>query len=99
MRLLITDSGCAFTIEQRQLKNTCKVIDIEKFIAQFISFNLNKCSHYIDFLSNEAKGVKNIIGAETLDSFVEQLEKPRRILLMIQGDEEIRDKDSLMGLF
>ncbi|WP_163580996.1 NADP-dependent phosphogluconate dehydrogenase [Gracilibacillus saliphilus] len=37
-----------------------------------------------DFLNNEAKG-KNFVGAETIEEFVESLEKPRKIMLMVQA--------------
>ncbi|SHN27994.1 NADP-dependent phosphogluconate dehydrogenase [Gracilibacillus kekensis] len=37
-----------------------------------------------DFLNNEAKG-KNFIGAKTIEEFVESLEKPRKIMLMVQA--------------
>jgi len=36
------------------------------------------------FLENEAKG-KNFVGSETLEQFVASLEKPRKILLMVQA--------------
>lgn len=37
-----------------------------------------------DFLNNEAKG-KNFVGTETLESFVDSLEKPRKIMLMVKA--------------
>ncbi len=37
-----------------------------------------------DFLNNEAKG-KNFVGAETIEEFVDSLEKPRKIMLMVQA--------------
>lgn len=37
-----------------------------------------------DFLNNEAKG-KNFVGAETIEEFVNSLEKPRKIMLMVQA--------------
>ncbi|GAA0289156.1 6-phosphogluconate dehydrogenase [Gracilibacillus halotolerans] len=37
-----------------------------------------------DFLNNEAKG-KNFVGAKTIEEFVESLEKPRKIMLMVQA--------------
>ncbi|WP_249872604.1 NADP-dependent phosphogluconate dehydrogenase [Oceanobacillus saliphilus] len=36
------------------------------------------------FLSNEAKG-KNFVGAQTIEEFVNSLEKPRKILLMVKA--------------
>src|SRR5699024_12525797 len=35
-----------------------------------------------EFLANEAKG-KNFVGAETIEEFVHSLEKPRKIMLMV----------------
>lgn len=37
-----------------------------------------------DFLANEAKG-KNFVGAKTIEEFVNSLEKPRKIMLMVQA--------------
>jgi len=37
-----------------------------------------------DFMANEAKG-KNFYGAETIEDFVQSLEKPRRIMLMVKA--------------
>ncbi|QGH33373.1 NADP-dependent phosphogluconate dehydrogenase [Gracilibacillus salitolerans] len=37
-----------------------------------------------DFLNNEAKG-KNFVGAETIEEFVNSLETPRKIMLMVQA--------------
>ncbi|MCZ0702816.1 6-phosphogluconate dehydrogenase [Natronobacillus azotifigens] len=37
-----------------------------------------------DFLANEAKG-KNFFGAKTIEEFVDSLEKPRKIMLMVQA--------------
>ncbi|MBO1003973.1 NADP-dependent phosphogluconate dehydrogenase [Pseudogracilibacillus auburnensis] len=37
-----------------------------------------------EFMNNEAKG-KNFVGAETIEEFVNSLEKPRKILLMVQA--------------
>ncbi|GAB2534625.1 NADP-dependent phosphogluconate dehydrogenase [Gracilibacillus alcaliphilus] len=37
-----------------------------------------------DFLNKEAKG-KNFTGAKTIEEFVESLEKPRKIMLMVQA--------------
>lgn len=37
-----------------------------------------------EFLDNEAKG-KNFIGAETIEEFVNSLEKPRKIMLMVKA--------------
>lgn len=37
-----------------------------------------------DFLNNEAKG-KNFVGAKTIEEFVDSLEKPRKIMLMVQA--------------
>ncbi|WP_066185891.1 MULTISPECIES: NADP-dependent phosphogluconate dehydrogenase [Gracilibacillus] len=37
-----------------------------------------------DFLNNEAKG-KNFVGSETIEEFVDSLEKPRKIMLMVQA--------------
>lgn len=37
-----------------------------------------------DFLEKEAKG-KNFVGAETIEEFVESIEKPRKILLMVKA--------------
>ncbi|MDL4841804.1 NADP-dependent phosphogluconate dehydrogenase [Aquibacillus rhizosphaerae] len=37
-----------------------------------------------DFLKNEAKG-KNFFGASTIEEFVDSLEKPRKILLMVKA--------------
>lgn len=37
-----------------------------------------------EFLNNEAKG-KNFVGAETIEEFVESLEKPRKIMLMVKA--------------
>lgn len=37
-----------------------------------------------DFLKNEAAG-KNFYGAETIEEFVDSLEKPRKIMLMVQA--------------
>ncbi|KAB8129344.1 NADP-dependent phosphogluconate dehydrogenase [Gracilibacillus oryzae] len=37
-----------------------------------------------EFLNNEAKG-KNFVGAETIEEFVNSLEKPRKIMLMVQA--------------
>ncbi|SDC06553.1 6-phosphogluconate dehydrogenase (decarboxylating) [Pelagirhabdus alkalitolerans] len=37
-----------------------------------------------DFLANEAKG-KNFLGAETIEEFVNSLEKPRKIMLMVKA--------------
>lgn len=37
-----------------------------------------------EFLNNEAKG-KNFVGAKTLEEFVNSLEKPRKILLMVKA--------------
>ncbi|MCG5104552.1 NADP-dependent phosphogluconate dehydrogenase [Oceanobacillus alkalisoli] len=37
-----------------------------------------------EFLANEAKG-KNFVGAETIEEFVNSLEKPRKIMLMVQA--------------
>ncbi|UOQ48882.1 NADP-dependent phosphogluconate dehydrogenase [Gracilibacillus caseinilyticus] len=37
-----------------------------------------------DFLDNEAAG-KNFVGAETIEEFVNSLEKPRKIMLMVQA--------------
>lgn len=38
-----------------------------------------------DFLANEARERTDIVGAFTLESLVEKLKRPRRILMMIQG--------------
>ncbi|AST89982.1 NADP-dependent phosphogluconate dehydrogenase [Sutcliffiella cohnii] len=47
------------------------------------------------FLQNEAKG-KNFVGAETVEEFVNSLEKPRKILLMVKaGDATDATIDSL----
>ncbi|GGM30254.1 6-phosphogluconate dehydrogenase, NADP(+)-dependent, decarboxylating [Paraliobacillus quinghaiensis] len=37
-----------------------------------------------DFLNNEAKG-KNFVGTKTIEEFVDSLEKPRKIMLMVQA--------------
>src|SRR5690625_1535434 len=37
-----------------------------------------------EFLANEAKG-KNFVGAKTIEEFVDSLEKPRKIILMVQA--------------
>lgn len=37
-----------------------------------------------EFLANEAKG-KNFVGAETIEEFVNSLEKPRKIMLMVKA--------------
>ncbi|GIO23076.1 NADP-dependent phosphogluconate dehydrogenase [Oceanobacillus sp. J11TS1] len=37
-----------------------------------------------DFMANEAKG-KNFFGAKTIEEFVQSLEKPRRIMLMVKA--------------
>src|SRR5690625_8030711 len=37
-----------------------------------------------EFLENEAKG-KDFVGAETIEEFVNSLEKPRKIMLMVQA--------------
>ena len=37
-----------------------------------------------EFLANEAKG-KNFVGAKTIEEFVNSLEKPRKIMLMVQA--------------
>ncbi|SEO64607.1 6-phosphogluconate dehydrogenase [Amphibacillus marinus] len=37
-----------------------------------------------DFIANEAKG-KNFFAAKTIEAFVESLEKPRKIMLMVQA--------------
>lgn len=37
-----------------------------------------------DFMANEAKG-KNFYGAKTIEEFVQSLEKPRRIMLMVKA--------------
>ena len=37
-----------------------------------------------DFMANEAKG-KNFFGAETIEEFVDSLEKPRKIMLMVKA--------------
>ena len=37
-----------------------------------------------DFMNNEAKG-KNFLGTKTIEEFVESLEKPRKIMLMVQA--------------
>lgn len=37
-----------------------------------------------DFMANEAKG-KNFFGAETIEAFVDSLEKPRKIMLMVKA--------------
>lgn len=37
-----------------------------------------------DFMANEAKG-KNFYGAKTIEDFVQSLEKPRRIMLMVKA--------------
>lgn len=37
-----------------------------------------------EFLANEAKG-KNFVGAETIEEFVQSLEKPRKIMLMVKA--------------
>src|SRR5690625_834485 len=37
-----------------------------------------------EFLENEAKG-KNFVGAKTIEEFVNALEKPRKIMLMVQA--------------
>lgn len=37
-----------------------------------------------EFMANEAKG-KNFYGAETIEDFVQSLEKPRRIMLMVKA--------------
>lgn len=37
-----------------------------------------------DFLANEAKG-KNFVGAKTIEEFVNSLEKPRKIMLMVKA--------------
>jgi 6-phosphogluconate dehydrogenase len=37
-----------------------------------------------DFLNEEAKG-KNFVGAKTIEEFVDSLEKPRKIMLMVQA--------------
>ncbi|GAA5417595.1 6-phosphogluconate dehydrogenase, NADP(+)-dependent, decarboxylating [Paraliobacillus ryukyuensis] len=37
-----------------------------------------------DFLNNEAKG-KNFVGVETIEEFVDSLEKPRKIMLMVKA--------------
>lgn len=39
-----------------------------------------------DFMANEAKG-KNFFGAETIEEFVESLEKPRKIMLMVKAGQ------------
>ena len=39
-----------------------------------------------DFLQNEAKG-KDFVGAKTIEEFVNALEKPRKIMLMVKAGQ------------
>lgn len=41
-----------------------------------------------DFLKNEAKGTK-VIGAHTLQEFVKQLKRPRRVMLMVKAGDPV----------
>ena len=43
-----------------------------------------------DFLNNEAKGTQ-VIGAHSLDEFVLNLVKPRRVMLMIRAGKPVDD--------
>jgi 6-phosphogluconate dehydrogenase len=43
-----------------------------------------------DFLGGRAKG-KNIVGAMTLEEFVAQLEKPRKVFLMVKAGQAVDD--------
>lgn len=53
-------------------------------MPQVCAFNrtTSKVDH---FLENEAKGTK-IIGAHSLEEMVSKLKKPRRVMLMVQGE-------------
>ncbi|MDR1470653.1 MAG: decarboxylating NADP(+)-dependent phosphogluconate dehydrogenase [Spirochaetaceae bacterium] len=43
-----------------------------------------------DFINGRAKG-KNIVGAMTLEEFVSQLEKPRKVFLMVKAGQAVDD--------
>jgi 6-phosphogluconate dehydrogenase len=42
------------------------------------------------FLENEAKG-KSIIGAHSIEEFVQKLKKPRRMMLLVQAGHAVDD--------
>ncbi|MBB6479332.1 decarboxylating NADP(+)-dependent phosphogluconate dehydrogenase [Spirochaeta isovalerica] len=42
-----------------------------------------------DFIEGPAKGYDNIVGAETIEDFIAQLERPRRVMLMVKAGEVV----------
>ncbi|MBN2655920.1 MAG: decarboxylating NADP(+)-dependent phosphogluconate dehydrogenase [Spirochaetales bacterium] len=42
-----------------------------------------------DFIEGPAKGYGNIIGAESIEDFIAQLERPRRVMLMVKAGEVV----------
>lgn len=43
------------------------------------------------FLDNEAKGNEHIVGAHSIQEFVQKLKKPRRIMLLVQAGKAVDD--------
>lgn len=53
----------------------------------FVVCAYNRTTEKVDqFLNNEAKGTK-IIGAHSLEEMVSKLKKPRRVMLLVKGEE------------
>ncbi|MFC4025629.1 NADP-dependent phosphogluconate dehydrogenase [Oceanobacillus longus] len=62
-------------------KNLALNIESRGYSVSVFNRSYNKTE---DFLTNEAKG-KNFVGSETIEEFVNSLEKPRKILLMVKA--------------
>ncbi|GGP15620.1 NADP-dependent phosphogluconate dehydrogenase [Oceanobacillus neutriphilus] len=62
-------------------KNIALNIESRGFAVSVFNRTYEKTEH---FMENEAKG-KNFYGAKTIEDFVQSLEKPRRIMLMVKA--------------
>ena len=62
-------------------KNLSLNIESRGYSVSVFNRSYNKTE---EFLANEAKG-KNFVGSETIEEFVNSLEKPRKILLMVKA--------------
>jgi 6-phosphogluconate dehydrogenase len=66
------------------------------FLKRFCKFSFKVCAfnrtvEKVDrFLENEAKGT-NVVGAKTIQEFVNKLKKPRRAMIMIQAGKAVDD--------